>query len=59
MERDGPMIAGQIARGAALLASIWLYEWEHAGRPVMCQTWVRPRRLRHHHMSVFTAPGAF
>ncbi len=59
MERDGPMIAGQIARGAALLASFWLYEWERAGRPAMCQTGVRPRRSRRHRMSVFTAPGAF
>lgn len=37
MRREGSMIAGQISRAAALLASIWLQEWERAGRPAVCQ----------------------
>ena len=37
MRREGSMIAGQISRAAALLASIWLHEWERAGRPGVCQ----------------------
>ncbi len=36
MRREGPMIAGQISRASGLLASIWLYEWERAGRPAVC-----------------------
>ena len=47
MRREGPMIAGQISRAAALLASIWLHEWERASRPAVCQTLPRIRRLRH------------
>jgi len=44
MRREGAMIAGQIARGATLLASIWFYEWERAGRPAVCNASVRIRR---------------
>jgi len=44
MRREGPMIAGQISRAAALLASVWLYDWERAGRPAVCQA---SRSTRH------------
>lgn len=57
MHREGPMIAGQISRAAALLASIWLHEWESANRPVMCQTLPRIRRLRHHRVRSLAAAG--
>ncbi len=30
------MAASQIARASSVLASIWLYEWERAGRPASC-----------------------
>lgn len=36
MNRAQPMIAGQIARAASVLASIWLYEWKRAGSPAGC-----------------------
>ncbi len=36
MSRAGPMIEGQIARAASVLASIWLYEWRRAGSPAGC-----------------------
>jgi hypothetical protein len=29
-------IAGQVARAASVLGSVWLYEWEQAGRPASC-----------------------
>jgi len=57
MRREGPMIAGQISRAAGLLASIWLHEWERAGRPAVCQTLPRIRRLRHHRALSLTAAG--
>ena len=37
MKRDGTLIAGQISRAASMLASIWFYEWDRAGRPPLCQ----------------------
>ncbi len=36
MSRARPMLAGQIARAASVLASIWLYEWKRAGSPAGC-----------------------
>ncbi len=36
MSRARPMIVGQIARAASVLASIWLYEWKRAGSPAGC-----------------------
>ena len=36
MSRARPMLAGQIARAASVLASIWLYEWKRAGSPPGC-----------------------
>jgi hypothetical protein len=36
MSRARPMIVGQIARAASVLASIWLYEWKRAGSPTGC-----------------------
>ncbi len=36
MSRERPMIVGQIARAASVLASIWLYEWKRAGSPAGC-----------------------
>ncbi len=36
MSRAEPMIAGQIARAASVLASVWLYEWQRAGSPPGC-----------------------
>ncbi len=36
MRRARPMIVGQIARAASVLASIWLYEWKRAGSPAGC-----------------------
>ncbi len=44
MKRNGTLIAGQISRAASLLASIWLYEWDRAGRPPLCQTSPPARR---------------
>ncbi|MGC1191051.1 MAG: zinc dependent phospholipase C family protein [Candidatus Binatus sp.] len=38
MSRAQPMIAGQIARAASVLASIWIYEWKRAGSPVTCES---------------------
>jgi Zinc dependent phospholipase C len=35
---EGPMLAGQIARAASVLGSIWLYEWRRANSPAICQT---------------------
>ena len=37
MSRAQPMIAGQIARAASVLASIWIYEWKRAGSPAACE----------------------
>ena len=37
MDHDAAMFAGQIARAASLLGSIWLYEWQRAGSPAACQ----------------------
>jgi hypothetical protein len=31
-----PMIVAQVARAASALASIWQYEWQQAGSPVIC-----------------------
>jgi hypothetical protein len=36
ISRARPMIVGQIARAASVLASIWLYEWKRAGSPAGC-----------------------
>jgi len=36
MSRARPMIVGQVARAASVLASIWLYEWKRAGSPAGC-----------------------
>ncbi|HVA69138.1 MAG TPA: S1/P1 nuclease [Candidatus Binataceae bacterium] len=36
MSREEPLIATQIARGASVLASVWLYEWNRAGNPAAC-----------------------
>lgn len=36
MRADGAMIAAQVARAASTLASIWLFEWQQAGRPTSC-----------------------
>jgi hypothetical protein len=33
IEAERPFIASQLARGASLLASIWLFEWQQAGSP--------------------------
>jgi hypothetical protein len=30
------MMASQVARAASVLAAIWFYEWEQAGRPAVC-----------------------
>ncbi len=38
MSRAQPMIAGQIARAASLLASIWIYEWKRASSPAACES---------------------
>ena len=38
MSRAQPMIAGQIARAASVLASIWIYEWKRAGSPAACES---------------------
>ncbi len=38
MSRAQPLIAGQIARAASVLASIWLYEWKRAGSPAGCES---------------------
>ncbi len=32
----GPMLTGQIAQAASVLASVWLYEWKQAGGPSRC-----------------------
>ncbi|HYL60033.1 MAG TPA: hypothetical protein VEU51_14275 [Candidatus Acidoferrales bacterium] len=34
--RERPMIVGQLASGASVLSSIWLYEWKQAGSPAHC-----------------------
>jgi hypothetical protein len=46
MRREGSMITDQVSRAAALLASIWLYEWQRAGRPALCPQapQIHPRR---------------
>ena len=44
MRRDGTLIAGQISRAASMLASIWFYEWDRAGRPPLCRASPPPRR---------------
>jgi len=31
-----PMVVAQVARAASALASIWQYEWQQAGSPVIC-----------------------
>ena len=36
MSRARPMLVGQIARAASVLASIWHYEWKRAGSPAGC-----------------------
>jgi hypothetical protein len=36
MQREKPMVAQQIAEAASTLASVWLYEWNHAGSPSTC-----------------------
>jgi hypothetical protein len=36
LSRERPMIVGQLARGASVLASIWLYEWKQAGIAARC-----------------------
>jgi Zinc dependent phospholipase C len=38
MHEEGAMVAGQIARAASVLGSIWLYEWRQAGNPAICQS---------------------
>jgi hypothetical protein len=38
MHEEGAMVAGQIARAASVLGSIWLYEWRQAGSPAVCQS---------------------
>ncbi len=35
---DAPMLARQLARAATVLASIWLYEWNRAGKPDSCES---------------------
>lgn len=50
MRYDGSMIAVQIQRAASLLASIWLYEWDRAGRPEVCKT---SRTLEPHRKSAW------
>lgn len=44
MKRNGTLIAGQISRAASLLASIWIYEWDRAGHPPLCQVSPLPHR---------------
>ncbi|HLW72394.1 MAG TPA: hypothetical protein VKS22_17455 [Candidatus Binataceae bacterium] len=34
--REGLMVARQLADGATVLASIWLFEWNQAGEPLLC-----------------------
>jgi hypothetical protein len=34
--REGPMVARQLADGATVLASIWLFDWNQAGKPSSC-----------------------
>lgn len=36
MQREIPMVAQQVAEAASTLASVWLYEWDHAGNPGAC-----------------------
>jgi hypothetical protein len=36
MQRELPMVAQQVAEAASTLASVWLYEWSHAGSPSTC-----------------------
>ena len=36
MQREMPMVAQQVAEAASTLASVWLYEWNHAGRSSTC-----------------------
>ena len=36
MRRELPMVAQQVAEAASAIASIWLYEWNQAGRPAAC-----------------------
>ena len=35
MQREMPMCQ-QVAEAASTLASVWLYEWNHAGSPGAC-----------------------
>ena len=48
MKREGAMITGQVSRAAALLASIWMYEWQRAGRPALCPQVPQIHRRRSH-----------
>lgn len=36
LSRERPMIVGQLASGASVLSSVWLYEWKQAGSPAHC-----------------------
>jgi hypothetical protein len=36
MQRELPMVAQQVAEAASTLASVWLYEWNHAGSQGTC-----------------------
>ena len=36
LSRERPMIVGQLASGASVLSSVWLYEWKQAGGPAHC-----------------------
>lgn len=35
---DGATLARQLARAASVLGSIWLYDWDRAGKPDSCET---------------------
>ncbi|MGH8013748.1 MAG: S1/P1 nuclease [Candidatus Binataceae bacterium] len=36
LEREGGLMAEQVARAASVLGSIWLFEWQSAGSPNTC-----------------------
>jgi hypothetical protein len=36
LARERSLIASQVARAASVLGSVWLFEWEQAGRPAAC-----------------------
>ena len=38
MKQEAPMLAGQVARAASVLASLWLYDWTRAGKPDSCES---------------------